>query len=78
VTRSGALKCWGLAAWKQLGTGSVIDSYSQAVDPLGMSSGVVAVGVGEYGVCDVLETGAVYCWGSGPGAVALPTRLAGF
>jgi len=78
VTRSGALKCWGLAAWNQLGTGSATDSYTQAVDPIGMSSGVVAVAVGEYGACDVLETGAVYCWGNGPGGAALPKQLAGF
>jgi len=78
VTQSGALKCWGPAAWNQLGTGSAANSYTQAVDPLGMSSGVVAVGVGEYGVCDVLETGAVYCWGNGPGGAALPQQLTGF
>jgi alpha-tubulin suppressor-like RCC1 family protein len=78
VTRTGALRCWGLAAWNQLGTGSAADTYTQAVDPLGMSSGVVAVGVGEYGVCDVLETGAIYCWGNGPGGAPLPKQLAGF
>lgn len=79
VTRSGALKCWGLAGWNQLGTGSAADTYTQAVDPLGMSHGVVAVGVGERGVCDVLETGAVYCWGNGPGGgVLLPKQLVGF
>ncbi|HXK19710.1 MAG TPA: hypothetical protein VNG33_17990, partial [Polyangiaceae bacterium] len=78
VTRAGALKCWGTAGWKQLGNGSTTDSYTQAVDPLGMSKGVVAVGVGEYGACDVLDTGAVYCWGGGPGGHGLPEQLVGF
>jgi hypothetical protein len=78
ITSTGALKCWGLGAWNQLGTGSKADSYTQAVDPLGMSSGVVAVGVGERGVCDVLETGAVYCWGTGPGGHGLPQPLDGW
>jgi alpha-tubulin suppressor-like RCC1 family protein len=78
VTRAGALKCWGAGPWK-LGTGGSDNSMTQAVDPVGMSSGVVAVAVGEDGVCDVIETGAIYCWGAGPGGGSqLPKPLDGF
>ncbi len=78
ITTQGALKCWGPGAFGHLGNGSTAASYTQAVDPIGMSAGVVAVAVGEYGVCDVLETGAIYCWGSGPNGGRTPTLVAGF
>jgi hypothetical protein len=79
IVRKGALKCWGAGGENQLGTGSTDNSMTQAVDPVGMSSGVVAIGVGEYGACDVMQTGAIYCWGYGPGGGSkLPQPLAGF
>ncbi len=79
ITDSGALKCWGVGGFDQLGNGESNSSYTVAVDPIGMSTGVVAVGVGDYGACAVLETGVVRCWGSGPaGGGPVPKDVAGF
>ncbi len=79
ITSTGALKCWGDGAFGQLGNGQNNSSYTVAVDPIGMSTGIVAVGVGEYGTCAVLETGGVRCWGGSPAIGGLiPQDVAGF
>jgi alpha-tubulin suppressor-like RCC1 family protein len=79
LTSDGALKCWGTNVFNQLGTGTTQSSYTTAVTPVGMSAGVVAVAVGEYNACAVMETGAVKCWGSGGGgAGSAPTVVTGF
>lgn len=67
ITSGGALKCWGAGAFGQLGNGSRTSSYTTAVDVQGMSAGVVAVAVGDYHACAVMESGDVLCWGSGAG-----------
>ena len=62
LTGDGRVKCWG-ANWSgQLGTGTT-EGTSVPVNVSGLSSGVVAVEVGQSYNCAVLQSGEVRCWG---------------
>lgn len=67
LTNAGAVWCWGLNAYGQLGNGTlspssipveVLDSAGNA--PLG---GVVAIAAGQDHTCAVTSAGAALCWG---------------
>ena len=62
ITSGGALQCWGLNAYGQLGDGTTTNR-STAVTVSGLGSGVVTVGTGGYSSCAVTGGGAVQCWG---------------
>jgi alpha-tubulin suppressor-like RCC1 family protein len=63
VTKSGAVKCWGMNDKGQLGDGTT--TYrSTATDVIGLYSGVATVSAGGDHTCAVLEDGRVKCWGN--------------
>lgn len=62
LTKSGAVKCWGLTDFGQLGSGTYKVSNTP-IDIPGLSSGVTAIVAGEYHTCALTQSGAVKCWG---------------
>ena len=69
-TAAGAMKCWGIDSWLQLGRG---DSAGAELLPrparpvpvdVVMLSNVVDISVGINHVCAVIKLGSVACWGS--------------
>ncbi|OGQ92201.1 MAG: hypothetical protein A2289_02595 [Deltaproteobacteria bacterium RIFOXYA12_FULL_58_15] len=61
---TGALKCWGYDNSGQLGDGGTNTNQNMPVDVAGLSSGVVAIAMGSYHACALLDTGALKCWGN--------------
>lgn len=62
LTTQGAVFCWGTNAWGQLGDGT--QTPRAVPTPVsGLTSGVVAIGVGFDHSCALLATGGVKCWG---------------
>jgi alpha-tubulin suppressor-like RCC1 family protein len=62
ITSAGGLKCWGNNQYGGLGDGSTTNS-TVPVDVTGLSSGVVAVDIGQYHSCAITSTGSAKCWG---------------
>ena len=63
LSPGGAVKCWGRNDYGQLGNNTTVDSNPSPVDPIGLTSGVSAIGAGRYHVCAALTAGGAKCWG---------------
>lgn len=63
VTLSGAVKCWGLNNYGQLGDGTTSDR-SLPVQVTGLTSGIASITVGTFHTCAVTTEGAAKCWGA--------------
>jgi alpha-tubulin suppressor-like RCC1 family protein len=62
LTATGGVKCWGSDGWGQLGDGAYANS-NVPVDVTGLTTGVVALSVGDGHTCVITSGGAVKCWG---------------
>ena len=60
----GSIKCWGSNYYGQLGDGTNFDrSLPTSTASLGAGRTAVDIGVGEFGVCALLDNDDVKCWG---------------
>lgn len=71
VTQSGGLKCWGYAAFGQLGNGGnpTNPPSHTPVDVMSLTSGIatVAASATDHTTCVVTTGGGVKCWGENTG-----------
>ena len=58
----GTVSCWGYNVYGQLGDGTTSRRATPA-PVTGLSGSVVALGVGHYHTCALLDDGTVECWG---------------
>jgi alpha-tubulin suppressor-like RCC1 family protein len=67
VTTTGAVDCWGLNDYGELGNNSTTDSdvpvQVEGVGGSGLLSGIASIAAGWRHTCALSTTGAVYCWG---------------
>lgn len=67
LLNTGAVKCWGLNQYGQLGSttnsGNATAANPTPLDVQTLSSGVAAIASGYRTSCALLQTGAVKCWG---------------
>ncbi len=71
ITAAGAVQCWGDNSFGQLGIDPTALASSAVPVPVpGLTSGVVAVSVGEAAACALTVEGQVECWGNAWGFIS--------
>jgi alpha-tubulin suppressor-like RCC1 family protein len=74
LTIAGAVKCWGLNAYGELGDGTTTRRLTP-VAVSGLAGSVTAISAGETHSCALTSAGAVECWGGNrEGALGDGTR----
>ncbi|MEC7280146.1 MAG: FG-GAP-like repeat-containing protein, partial [Candidatus Thermoplasmatota archaeon] len=65
ILDNGDLKCWGNNDYGQLGDGTTTSRTSPSSTPVNLGAGrtAVAVSVGTYHTCAILDNGDLKCWG---------------
>jgi alpha-tubulin suppressor-like RCC1 family protein len=63
ILPSGALKCWGLNPFGNLGDGTT-STRSSPTNVIGLATGVIGVSVGSDHTCALMAGGTVKCWGN--------------
>ncbi|MGC4086667.1 MAG: hypothetical protein QM756_01985 [Polyangiaceae bacterium] len=63
VTTAGGMKCWGSNLYGEQGLGVAGNGAHKPGDVSGLTSGVAAIGLGEYVSCAGTTAGALKCWG---------------
>lgn len=65
LSSAGAVRCWGRNDYGQLGHNMMsVTESATPVTPVGLTSGVRAIGAGRWHSCATLSSGGVKCWGS--------------
>lgn len=66
LTMAGAVRCWGLNNYGQLGSITNSGAYTPNPIPLnvqGLNDGIVAIAAGRHNTCALTSGGTVRCWG---------------
>jgi len=66
ILGNGSVACWGQGDQGQLGNGGTATQKTPAlVSSFGIGRTAVAISVGEWHSCAILDNGSVSCWGNG-------------
>ena len=65
ILDNGSVSCWGNNNHGQLGDGTTTDRNTPAqISSLGAGRTAVAISIGSYHTCAILDDGSVSCWGN--------------
>jgi len=62
LMQTGGIKCWGYNAYGALGNGTAINSLTP-VDVIGLTEPAIAIAVGDFHTCALMQSGGMKCWG---------------
>lgn len=65
IMNRGAIKCWGMNNFGELGNADADNMNATPVDVEGLTSEVTALSLGNFYTCVVTKRGGIQCWGKG-------------